>query len=120
MVALDLDRNPEISLTAFLARRARTSTDARLIVDAVLGFIVATASLLAHGPIWHLFTSAGICFLSFGAWGIADRELSERASGAPAVRVLAVARIASAIIGFVAAAALIIGALGVAIGTVKS
>jgi hypothetical protein len=120
MVALDLDRNPEISLTAFLARRARTSTDARLIVDAVIGFVVALASLLAHGPIWHLFTSAGICFLSFGAWGIADRELGERVVGTRVARMLAGARITSAVIGFIAAAALVIGALGVAIGTVKS
>ena len=120
MVALDLDRNPEISLTAFLARRARTSTDARLIIDAVIGFVVAVASLLAHGPIWHLFTSAGICFLSFGAWGMADRELGERVAGSLAVRLLAVARFASAIIGFIAAAALVTGALGVAIGRVIS
>src|ERR1043165_7464099 len=102
MVALDLDRNPEISLTAFLARRARSSTDARLIIDAIIGFVVALASLLAHGPIWHLFTSAGICFLSFGAWGIADRELGERGTGSTAVRMLAAARVASAIIGFIA------------------
>ena len=120
MVALDLDRNPEISLAAFLARRARTSTDARLIIDAVIGFVVATASLLAHGPLWHLFTSAGICFMSFGAWGIADREMSERAEGTIPVRLLGVARLVSAVTGFIAVAALVIGALAVAIGTVKS
>ena len=120
MVALDLDRNPEMSLTAFLARRARTSTDARLIIDAVIGFVVAVASLLAHGPIWHLFTSAGICFLSFGAWGMADRELSERSAESTAARMLGIARTASATIGFIAAAALFIGALGVAIGRVIS
>lgn len=120
MVALDLDRNPEISLTAFLARRARTSSDARLIIDAVVGFIVATASLLAHGPVWHLFTSAGICFLSYGAWGIADRELSERAVGSIYARLLAVARVFSAVIGFLAAAVLLTGALAVAIGRVIS
>jgi hypothetical protein len=120
MVALDLDRNPEISLTAFLARRARTSTDARLILDAVLGFIVATAALLAQRPIWYMFTSAGICFLSFGVWGIADRELAERQAGSIAGRLLVVARVAAAIIGFVAAAALFTGALGIAIGRVIS
>jgi hypothetical protein len=120
MVALDLDRNPEISLTAFIARRARVSSDARLIIDAVVGFIVAVAALLAQGPVWHLFTSAGICFLSYGAWGIADRELNERAAGSRAHKPLALARVASAVIGFVAAAALVVGALGVAIGTVKS
>jgi hypothetical protein len=119
MVAVDLDRNPEISLAGFLARRARTSSDAKLIVDAVVGFVVAVAALLAQGPIWHLFTSAGICFLSFGAWGIADRELAER-EGPTVVRLLSIARIASAVIGFIAAAALLVGALGVAIGRVIS
>src|SRR5690349_21777137 len=120
MVALDLDRNPEISLTAFLARRARTSTDARLVVDAVVGFIVAVAALLAQGPVWYLFTSGGICFLSFGAWGIADRELSETQPESMPARMLKLARIASAIIGFIAAAAFVTGALGVAIGRVIS
>ena len=119
MVALDLDRNPEISLTDFLARRARRSSDARLIIDAVIGFIVALAALLAQRPIWHLFTSAGICFLSFGIWGIADRELAER-QGTRVAPLLVTARIVSAIIGFVAAAALVVSALGIAIGTVKS
>jgi hypothetical protein len=120
MVAVDLDRNPEISLTDFLARRARRSSDARLISDAVIGFAVAVAALLAQGPVWYLFTSAGICFLSFGAWGIADRELAERDGGSPLVRLLAAARVLSAISGFIAAAALFIGALGVAIGRVIS
>lgn len=120
MVAVDLDRNADVSLTDFLARRARRSSDARLIVDAVVGFIVALASLLAHGPVWDLFTTAGICFLSFGAWGIADREMSERDPAAPVVRWLRVARIASAVVGFVAGAALLVGVLGVVIGTVKS
>src|SRR4051812_47247682 len=116
MVALDLDRNPEVSLTDFLARRARTSSDARLIIDAVIGFVVAIASLLAQGPVWALFTSAGICFLSYGAWGIADRELGERVGTGVATRGLALARIASGLIGFIAAAALVVGVLGVAIG----
>jgi hypothetical protein len=120
MVALDLDRNPEISLTAFLARRARTSTDARLILDAVIGFVVATAALLAQGPIWYMFTSAGICFLSFGTWGIADRELESFQGRLLIVRLLKVARIASAVTGFIAAAALFTGALGIAIGRVIS
>ena len=120
MVAVDLDRNPEISLTDFLARRARKSSDARLVVDAVVGFIVAVAALLAQGPVWYLFTSAGICFLSFGAWGIADREIDDRRPDSMAVRLLGGARVASAIIGFIAAAAFLTGALGVAIGRVIS
>jgi hypothetical protein len=120
MVAVDLDRNAEGSLLDLLARRARRASDARLIIDAVVGFIVALASMLAHGPAWDLFTAAGICFLSFGAWGIADREMSERDPEARVVRWLKVARVASAVVGFIAAAALFVGVLGVVIGTVKS
>lgn len=120
MVAADTNRNPEISLGDFLARRARDSTGARLIVDAVTGFVVAVAALLAQGPIWYLFASAGICFLSFGAWGIADRELNGRTVGVPATRGLIVARIASAIVGYVAVVFLVLGALGVALGRIIS
>jgi hypothetical protein len=119
MVAAETNRNPEVTLVDFLARRARTSTDARLIVDAVIGFIVAVAALLSRGPIWWLFASAGICFLSFGAWGISDRELSER-PGSRAARALGIARILSAVVGFIAVVFLVLGALGLAIGRVIS
>jgi hypothetical protein len=120
MVALDADRNPEISLTDFLARRARAASDAHLVVDAVVGFVVAVAALLAQGPVWYLFTSAGICFLSFGAWGIADRELEEQVAPTRGTRWLGLARIASAVVGFIAAIMLALGALGIAIGRVIS
>ena len=120
MVAVDTNQNPEISLADFLARRARAASDAHLIVDAVVGLVVAVAALLAQGPVWYLFASAGICFLSFGVWGIVDREIGERAPISPIIRALAVARFATAIIGFIAFATLMVRALGVAIGRVIS
>lgn len=120
MVAAETNRSPEISLGDFLARRARNSTDARLIVDAVAGFVVAAAALLAQAPLWYLFASAGICFLSFGSWGIADRELNELTVGGRATRGLVVARIASAVVGYVAVVFLVLGALGVALGRMIS
>ncbi|MEO5569259.1 MAG: hypothetical protein ABIR92_12250 [Gemmatimonadaceae bacterium] len=120
MVAADTNRNSEISLSDYLARRARSSTDARLIVDAVTGFVVASASLLAQGPVWYLFVSAGLCFLSFGAWGIADRELGERTRSGRATRGLIVARIVSSVVGYVAVVFLVLGALGVALGRIIS
>ena len=120
MVAVDTDRNPEISLADFLARRARGASDARLIVDAVVGFVVALAALLAQSPGWYLFTSAGICFLSFGVWGIADREMAERDAASNVARSLSIARATSAIVGFIALAMLAVRALGIAIGRVIS
>jgi hypothetical protein len=120
MVAVDANRNPEISLAEFLARRARSASDGRLIVDAIVGFVVAVAALLAQGPVWHLFASAGICFLSFGVWGMADRELTDRGPASALAPWLVAARVLSATTGFIAAAFLGVGALGVAIGRVIS
>lgn len=120
MVALDAERNPEISLTEFLARRARGASDARLVIDAVVGFVVAVSALLAQAPAWHLFASAGICFLSYGAWGIADRELGERDAATTSARMLSLARVASAVVGFLSVIFLAIGVLGVMIGRVIS
>ena len=120
MVAVEANQDAELSLGDFLARRARGASDARLIVDAVVGFVVALSALLAQGPVWYLFVSAGICFLSFGAWGIADRELSERSVAGPATRGLRFARIVSALVGYVAVVFLALGALGVALGRIIS
>lgn len=119
MVAVDMNRTPEITLFDFLARRARGASDLRLIVDAVLGFIVAVAALLARGPAWHVFTSAGICFLSYGAWGIADREMADDPAS-PIARWLGAARWASAVVGFVAVAFLVLSLLGIALGRIIS
>ncbi|HET9424489.1 MAG TPA: hypothetical protein VFO55_03885 [Gemmatimonadaceae bacterium] len=121
MVAVESNQKAEISLGEFLARRARGASDARLAVDAVVGFAVAIAALLAQGPGWYLFASAGICFLSFGVWGIADRELGEPSAGTRGMRLLlSVARVAAAIIGFTAFAVLVVRALGVALGRIIS
>jgi hypothetical protein len=120
MAATEVKQNAEVSLGDFLARRARGASDARLIVDAIVGFVVAVAALLAQRPGWYLFTSAGICFLSYGAWGIADRELSERAAAAPAARWLVLARIVAAVVGFAAVILLVLGAFGVALGRIIS
>jgi hypothetical protein len=120
MVAVDTERNPEISLGDFLARRARRASDAHLMVDAVVGFVVAVAAILAQSMGWHLFASAGICFLSFGVWGIADRELDDREPSSRSGRWLSVARVTSAIVGFLAFSFLLIGAMGIAIGRVIS
>lgn len=120
MVAVDTDRNPDISLTDFLARRARGASDAHLMVDAVVGFVVAVAAILAQSVAWHIFASAGICFLSFGAWGIADRELHDREPSSRTARWLSLARLTSAIVGFLSVSFLVIAAMGIAIGRVIS
>lgn len=120
MASANTEAERESSLVQLLARRARGATDARLVVDAVLGFIVALAAVLARGPGWNLFAAAGICFMSFGVWGIADRERSEHADGTRAARLLGSGRWVAAITGFAAALVLAVGALAILIGRVIS
>ena len=64
---------------------------------------------------------ATVCFLAYGAWGIADRELREREVGStePATRqrLLRFGRAFAAGMGALAAGALLISLLGVALGT---
>jgi hypothetical protein len=109
-------------LPTMLAEKARNSSDARLAADATGGFIVAVVSLLVPFPFWYLALAVGGCFLGFGAWGIADRELRERAAGASRglVRTLRIVKVLATIVGAVSAAVLAIMILGVAIGRVIS
>lgn len=112
----------DAGLPEFLAARARRASDARLAADATGGFIVAMVALMVRFPGWHLVLAAASCFFAFGLWGIADRELGERASSAsPAVVttfrvVLAVA----SLVGALAAAALLMSLMGIALGTIIS
>jgi hypothetical protein len=121
MSVLETPRDAELSLPEFLSDRARHSSDARLAADAGIGFVVAIAAVLWRGPAWHLITSAAICFLAYGAWGIADRELLERSAtpsaGFPWLRLT---RLVTATAGFAAALALIVGTLFVALGRIIS
>ena len=117
------DRSVELdsSLSDFLATRARGSTDTRLAIDVAGGLVVAIIAAVWRGPGWHLIASASLCFLGYGAWGIADRELNERAAaGESRLSVLRAARIAATVLGVIAALALVLGGLFVLLGTIKS
>ena len=111
----------EVSLTEFLSARARHSSDARLALDVAGGFVIAVAAALWHGPGWRLITPAAACFLAYGAWGIADRELLERIGATPrSLTLLRAARLAAAIVGIVAAVSLVLIGMAVALGTIIS
>jgi hypothetical protein len=112
---------PEVSLTEFLSARARRSSDARLALDVGVGFVLGVAAAVWHGPGWRLITPAATCFLAYGAWGIADRELLERVGATPRTRsLLRAARLVAGIVGVVAAVALVLIGMAVALGTIIS
>ena len=111
----------EVNLLQFLSARARGASDARLALDAAIGLVVAVIVVIWRPPGWYFVASAGLCFAAFGGWGIADRELREHQVQASrsvgALRLLQLARVITATLGAFAAGALLIGLLGVALGT---
>jgi hypothetical protein len=118
---LDAPGNGNASLPEFLAARARHASDTRLAIDVAAGLIIAVVAVLWRGTAWVVIASAAGCFLAYGAWGIADRELGEREpNGLSASKSLRVCRAVAAFSGAIAAVTLLISGLAVAFGSVKS
>jgi hypothetical protein len=111
----------ELNLRDFLTTRARGASDLRLALDTGFGFLIAVIALVWRPNGWFPLASAALCFAAFGGWGIADRELRERnresANSTIPLRLLHLARIIAAALGGAAAVALLIGLLGLALGT---
>ena len=103
------------SLCGLLASRARRSSDGRLAVDAAAGTVLVAAILLARPSLWLLARGAAVV-AAFGAWGIADRELAERATGRLARGGWAVARAAAAMLGLMAGALFLLGLMTLLLG----
>jgi hypothetical protein len=110
---------PDASLPEFLAARARAASDGRLVVDVIAGCCAALAVALWQPIGWITLLGAAVCLAAFGAWGIVDREIRERAEAphAPLVRVLALVRILAAVVGALAAVTAMFAVLGVMLGT---
>jgi hypothetical protein len=111
----------EETLGEFLASRARSASEMRLVGDAAFSVVAAVAVGVWRGPLWDVRVAIALCVLAFGVWGVADRDLASRA-GATARHLLLprVTRIAAAMLGFGAAAYLMLSLLGRAIGKVIS
>ena len=105
------------TLGQLLSARARGASDLRLAIDVAVGVVIAVAVAVWQPPAWPVILAAGLCFGAFGAWGIADRELRERGEAATSVRWLRVVRQAAALLGVLAAVALLVGVLALALGT---
>lgn len=96
---------PDVTLVALLAARARRASDGRLALNAGGGLISAALALALRPPVWPLVVAAGSCFLAYGAWGITDRALQERATNAREVRPLLALRAAAVVVGILSALA---------------
>ena len=115
-------QNQDADLPAFLAARARSASDLRLAADATVGLIAILIAVIWPYQFGFLAITAGGCFLGFGVWGIADRELLERGESAPPrqVRLLRATKILATVVGAASAAVLAVGIMAILIGRVIS
>jgi hypothetical protein len=111
----------EETLGEFLASRARRASDTLLAGHAITALATAIAVAAWRGPLWDIRLSLAICFLAFGIWGIADRDISagER-DQRRSLAVLRAVRFAAATSGFAAAAFLAMSLLGRLLGKIIS
>jgi hypothetical protein len=114
--------NPDLSLPQYLAARARHASDARLVANAVGGLAALAALLWWRPPLWMQLGSAAACFLAYGLWGIGDRELRDRATGAaPAtLTALRALRAAALALGGAAMVTFLLALTALALGTLIS
>jgi hypothetical protein len=115
------EENREETLAQFLASRARDASQMRLAGDAAFSIFAAVAVGFWRGPLWDVRIAIALCFVAFGLWGIADRDLA-RTPDAPWQEVIVprVTRALATVLGFGAAAYLMMSLLGRAIGKVIS
>ena len=109
----------DASLFDILAARARAASDGRLVVDVVGGMLIVIPTALVRFTLWPIVIGLGICLMSYGLWGICDRELQDRATNPRSRVVLALtgARVACVAIGCMAALIAAIGGLRILLGT---
>ena len=111
----------EETLGELLAAQARRASDS-LLAGHVIAATLAVVGIAAwRGPLWDVRLSVAVCLMSFGIWGIADRDLRSVAPRTPGMLlVLRSARVVSAICGFGALAYLMMSLLGRTLGTIIS
>lgn len=112
---------PGNSLPEFLSARARGSSDTRLVADAVAGLVAVVAFSFWRGPGWYMLVAAGACFLCYGTWAIANRELADAPGASGWARALLKTLAAAfAAFGLAAAVFLMLAVLAKLIGRVIS
>jgi hypothetical protein len=110
---------PDASLSEFLAHRARSASIRRLSIDLAVGIAAASAALWWRRAAWLVLTSLAMCFLAYGAWGLADRARSRVAARENRLvhAFLEALCAAMAALGVLAAAGLLLSVWAIALGT---
>lgn len=118
---IDRTDQQEESLGEFLATQARRASEPLLAGHAITAVLAAVGIAAWRGPLWDVRLGIAVCFLAFGIWGIADRDLMQHPTGSRRFRLgRRTARVIAAAIGFAAAAYLMLALMGRALGTIIS
>jgi hypothetical protein len=109
---------PHDDLFHALAARARATSDGRLALAVIGGFATTLCMAVWRPSGWLIVGGITLCIASFGAWGIADRELAERGS-AKSIEVVALRGVCvfSVALGACGAIGAVLDVLAAALGT---
>ena len=120
MVAAELHVNA--SLAELLSARARRTPRDRLALDVIGGILIATTAGWARPSGWVVVAAAAGCFAFYGIWALAELRLLPRSwpEPAPNERLWEAVQGAAAVLGLGSFVLLLIAALGVGLGPIKS
>ena len=111
----------EETLGDILADLARRASDSFLAGHAIAATLAVTGIAVWRGPLWDVRLCVAACFMAFGIWGIADRDLrGDQRLSRGMVLFLRSTRVISAICGFGALAYLMMSLLGRTLGRIIS
>ena len=118
---IDTIDQQEESLGEFLATQARRASDSSLAGHAITAILAAIGIAAWRGPLWDVRLGIAACFLAYGVWGLADRDLMLHPTGSRRLRRgLKTMRVLAAAFGFAAAAYLMLALMGRALGKIIS
>lgn len=120
MVAAELSEHA--SLPELLSARARRTPRDRLALDIIGGVLIAAAAIWARPSGWVAVAAAAGCFASYGIWALAELRLLPRPwpEREPHETMWRAVQGAAALLGLGAFVLLLLAALGIALGPIKS
>ena len=110
---------PDAGLPEFLAHRARSASIHRLSIDLAVGMTGSWGAIQWRPAAWLVLMSIALCFACYGAWGLVDRARSHFATRGHRALTGSMDALC-ALLGFagvLAAAGVLLGVWGLALGT---
>ncbi len=112
----------DATLAELLSVRARRASPRRLTINIIAGLIAAGALYWFRPKGWAILFATAICFVAYGCWGFADRQVPRSLLVVPqGMHTLwRIARGVAGLIGVLAFATALVVFLGFALGRMQS